>query len=91
MSAGFLLRDSAVSRKSWLTVSATECAPSASIAEEPVSAPATSFATAIARFAPPASRTVPTDPSFSPPAQPWDVLCPRTHPGKPVRRGRLDR
>ena len=50
---------SEVSRKTWLVVSATECAPSASIALDPPISPAAIFATAIARLAASATMTVP--------------------------------
>ena len=39
-------------QQDWLAVSTTECTPSASIAVEPVSAPPTNFAAAMARLAP---------------------------------------
>src|SRR6266498_3242031 len=47
-----------MSRKTWLVVSATEWAASASNAAEPVSAPATPFAIAIAAFAARVASTV---------------------------------
>src|SRR5215207_1821002 len=58
-SAGCRLSRSETSRKSWFVVSATECAPSASIALEPLSSPAVILATAIPRFAASATSTVP--------------------------------
>ena len=54
-----------------MNVSATECAASDSIAPEPVMMPATSFMTAIARFTPPASRTVSV---LSPPEFPFSSV-----------------
>ena len=47
-----------MSRKTWLRVSATECAASASIELDPLISPAASLATAIARLAASATRTV---------------------------------
>jgi hypothetical protein len=41
-----------------VSVSATECPASASIAADPVTSPARSFSTAMARFAPSATSTV---------------------------------
>src|SRR4051794_40839831 len=58
MSGLRLLNDSEASRNSWLAVSATECAPSASIAADPLISPAASLAIAIARFAASATSTV---------------------------------
>jgi hypothetical protein len=52
---------SATKRKTSVTVSATECAASDSIADEWLMRPPISFATAIARFASPATITVPVD------------------------------
>ena len=46
------------SRKTWLMVSATECAASASIELEPLTKPPMSLATAISRFAASATSTV---------------------------------
>src|SRR3954453_16976777 len=58
-SAGLRLTRKEISRKIWLVVSATECAPSASIALEPLSSPAVILATAMPRLAASATRTVP--------------------------------
>src|SRR3954466_3213481 len=74
-----------VSRKTWLSVSATEWAASASIELDPLSRPAAALATAMARLAPSATSTVrllseamrallPSDPAFPPhPAGPVGV------------------
>src|SRR4051794_30658585 len=76
-SAGLRERLSAVSRNSSLTVSATECAPSASIDDDPVRAPATILATAMARLAAPATTTVPNELSVSCCAIRWTLPAPR--------------
>ena len=59
--AGFSPRLSATNRNTSVTVSATECAASESIAEEWLIRPPISFATAMARLARPATMTVPVD------------------------------
>src|SRR4051794_25154947 len=71
-----------------VTVSARECAASDSIAEEWLISPPISLATAIARFAAPATMTVPVD---SPSDPPPDSSCGRGLPcwASPIRACRV--
>src|SRR3954453_22699759 len=73
-SGGRLPRLSAMNRKTSVTVSATECAASDSIAEEWLIRPPMNLATAIARLASPATITVPVDSPSEPSSEP----CPWT-------------
>lgn len=66
-SAGLALRFSAASSITSVTVSATECAASASIALDPLMTPPTALAAAMPRFVTTATRTVPTLSSSLPP------------------------
>src|SRR4051812_12400188 len=65
-----------MNRKTSVTVSATECADSDSIAEEWLIMPPISLATAIARLTSPATITVPVD---SPPESSPAASCDRTY------------
>src|SRR3954466_11647790 len=69
-SGGRLPRLSAMNRKTSVTVSATECAASDSIAEEWLIRPPMNLATAIARLASPATITVPVDSPSEPSSEP---------------------